>query len=889
MKPALVIEKKQEYPILIVDKNGFIGEKLAERLQDDALIVLVCQKDIEASENIIHIPFHNKFPTIPDNFYSHIIIIDDNNEATNEALPSFIKKAEKDRSLLFFAVPLSDENEKIKDFLVDSYSLSKIIVYGDIVSKSLLFQNKLNNFINEAENLGRIDVPGDGMQNSYPVLLEDLIEGFLEALFYTDKKEKVFYILPKHPVTYLTFAHIIQKIIPGVSVDFVKNDKKEVRSSQPKEGNYLLGESYRIEEKIKTLDLKEQKQAFKKTYRESFVKRKKQMSIFGKTWIAFSVALLILLPIITTAVFSFMGYQGLKLTQNYLEKGDSDNAVISANSAENFFNLSQKSLNTLIFETDWLATSRLTNDFSNKINKGKQIAIAAGSLAKAASLYKRVYVGKAAVPEFDFNDSVNNLRDGIIFAQKQQAEGEDFGGLINKSKSIVGFASSTIDLWPDLLGINEKKIYLVLFQNNMELRPGGGFIGSYGILTMDKGRISDFKIHDVYDADGQLKTHIEPPFAIRRILKIPHLYLRDSNFDPDFTVDAAKAAMFLNLELNQKVNGVIGVDLNFVKNLLEQIGPITVTDYNEKVDSSNFFALTESHAEKNTFPGSTQKKDFLKALFNSISQELTSARKISYLNVGKILADSIDEKNVLFAFDKGSVQNIFTINSWSSSLLDTRQESQSVINDYLGINEANIGVNKVNYFIRRSFSQNIVIGANGQVSETVTLSFKNTSDGAWPGGDYTNYIRMLLPLNSKVTAVEIDGVQQSIINAITDPIVYESKTFKAPSGLEIEETKTGNKSLFGFLVKVPTAKLTTVKIKYDLPKKISFAWPDFTYDLKIYKQPGVDTYPYAFSISYPKELNLIESSEKLIVGENKISYSGQISKDKDFILRLGKK
>jgi len=64
----------------------------------------------------------------------------------------------------------------------------------------------------------------------------------------------------------------------------------------------------------------------------------------------------------------------------------------------------------------------------------------------------------------------------------------------------------------------------------MELRPGGGFIGSYGILTMDKGKVSDFKIHDVYDADGKLKASIEPQFPVRRYLKLPHLFLRDSNF-----------------------------------------------------------------------------------------------------------------------------------------------------------------------------------------------------------------------------------------------------------------------------------------------------------------------------------------------------------------------
>src|SRR3989344_5241553 len=114
----------------------------------------------------------------------------------------------------------------------------------------------------------------------------------------------------------------------------------------------------------------------------------------------------------------------------------------------------------------------------------------------------------------------------------------------------------------------------------MELRPGGGFIGSYGLLTFSKGKITDFSIHDVYDADGQLKGHIEPPFPIRRYLPQIHWYMRDSNWDVDFAKAASTSAYFLNAETGKTVDGVIGVDLSFVKNLLSVTGPITVSDYN---------------------------------------------------------------------------------------------------------------------------------------------------------------------------------------------------------------------------------------------------------------------------------------------------------------------
>jgi len=161
MNPALIVEKKQEYPILIVDKVGFLGEKIAEKLKNEVLIVFVSKKEIAPAENVIHIPFLNKFPTIPDNIYSHIIVIDDNDQATREALPSFIRKAQTDKALLLFAMELSIENEKIKNLLINSYPLAKIAIYGEIISREVRFNNYLNKFIYQAENEGRIEVPGD--------------------------------------------------------------------------------------------------------------------------------------------------------------------------------------------------------------------------------------------------------------------------------------------------------------------------------------------------------------------------------------------------------------------------------------------------------------------------------------------------------------------------------------------------------------------------------------------------------------------------------------------------------------------------------------------------------------------------------------------------------
>lgn len=61
-----------------------------------------------------------------------------------------------------------------------------------------------------------------------------------------------------------------------------------------------------------------------------------------------------------------------------------------------------------------------------------------------------------------------------------------------------------------ILGFDEPQRYLVLLQNNNEIRPTGGFPGSYAALTIDKGKITDFKVDDVYNPDGLLTQDSSP-------------------------------------------------------------------------------------------------------------------------------------------------------------------------------------------------------------------------------------------------------------------------------------------------------------------------------------------------------------------------------------------
>ena len=175
---------------------------------------------------------------------------------------------------------------------------------------------------------------------------------------------------------------------------------------------------------------------------------------------------------------------------------------------------------------------------------------------------------------------------------------------------------------PEILGMESPKKYIVLFQNNMELRPTGGFIGSFALMTLDKGRLTEMVVNDVYSADGQLKGHVDPPEPIRNYLNEGGWYLRDSNWDPDFVKTSSKIEWFLDKEIDITVDGVIAIDLYFIENLLKITGPIILPDFNKTIDSNNLYVTTQSEVQDEFFPGSIKKATFLVSLSKNLINEL---------------------------------------------------------------------------------------------------------------------------------------------------------------------------------------------------------------------------------------------------------------------------
>mgnify|MGYP001558956148 FL=1 len=155
----------------------------------------------------------------------------------------------------------------------------------------------------------------------------------------------------------------------------------------------------------------------------------------------------------------------------------------------------------------------------------------------------------------------------------------------------ISRAEKALDGLLSILKPSEDKYLLFLFQNPSEIRPAGGFIGSYGVMTLNRGNLKNLQVDDIYNADRQTHLKLIPPKELQIITK--DWGARDANWFFNFQTSAQKVLAFIedsDLYNRKEINfeGVVSINTNVLATILDITGPISVPGYDLELDSENF-------------------------------------------------------------------------------------------------------------------------------------------------------------------------------------------------------------------------------------------------------------------------------------------------------------
>ena len=372
------------------------------------------------------------------------------------------------------------------------------------------------------------------------------------------------------------------------------------------------------------------------------------------------------------------------------------------------------------------------------------------------------------------------------------------------------------DIYDKMGGFSGEKTFLVLFQNDMELRPGGGFIGSFGIVKTKNGKVSDLQIHDTGNFDGRIPDTEIPPYPMGEMLYIKAWKLRDSNWSPDFKMNAEKAEYFYKLGKGEEnFDGVIALNTDVLNSILALTGPVKIDSFPGEYNDQTAILQLEYQVEKGFAEQGIEKgerKNIMKELAAVLTEKIHNFSLSQQMELGKKLEEHLKRKDIQMLFKDKKLQAEVDDLNWGGRVRDYS-------GDYLMVVDANLNSLKSDLCLKRKLDYSVDLsGETGQAVLNITYEHTcRTKD--WMTTNYNDWLRVYTPLGSYLT---------------------ESKN----AASEINFSQDLGKKVFGMKVFVPVGETKTVTLRYSLPKEIE----KDAYSLLIQKQSGVRELPVKITV-----------------------------------------
>lgn len=473
-------------------------------------------------------------------------------------------------------------------------------------------------------------------------------------------------------------------------------------------------------------------------------------------------------------------------------------------------------------------------------------------LAASLSEIDKALVGFNSLPDnSDLGPAIASLRPAMV--------------QLSDARDKLATAAELSKLLPALSGYPAPKKYLLLLQNNTELRPTGGFIGTVGTVTVDAAEARDLSVQDVYALDANAKpADAAPPAPLVKYLAAQQRFLRDANWSPDFPTSAAEAAAIYAEESGgQKFDGVLAVDPMLAIDLLKLVGNVTIgaSTFSPDNVTDEIEYQVEKGFDKKGLPVA-QRKDILIALAGEVFRRVTTLPSDRWQLAVDAFVRAFDEKHMLIASFDPAVASFARARNWDGAV-------SAPANDFLMVVDANLAALKTDSVMSRAIDYSFKPDANG-LTATVSLAYTNHGGFSWKTTRYRTYTRIYVPPGSAL--ISSSGAMAN--DKILDP--------KRTPGVVDTVDELGLRS-FGAFLSVEPGETRTLSFGYRLPASIVSAASAGNYQLNVQKQPGTIAVPLTLRLDFGKKVaSASPSEEKKYWGDGRYTAVSDLTVDRQF-------
>jgi hypothetical protein len=427
-------------------------------------------------------------------------------------------------------------------------------------------------------------------------------------------------------------------------------------------------------------------------------------------------------------------------------------------------------------------------------------------------------------------DSVGNIPPD--YAESLQKARDQVSALIGMLTNLTNLE----DIYLGFFGTGPR-VYLLVFENYDEVRATGGFIGTYGVIKINDGKIADLKIDSIYDLDGHIYDNIAAPGPFQPYIK--KWGIRDANWFADFPTSARKLLQFFESG-SQTADGVLAFTPAMFEDLLTLTGPIHMDKYNVTLDAQNFQEIVQYKTSVDYDKKSNNPKQMLADFAPLLLDKLSTLNQEGWLRLLEIMQSNLLQKQVLlYSKDANLEKNIEQLKV-AGNILPQDQ-------DYLNIVNTNLGGTKTDLKVTQSAELHSKILSDGSIIDTLKVTRTNHAVDR-----NVNFMRVLVPIGS--TLVSSSGADSHEFNKSaaegfrTDPDLAAWDNGEI-LGHTFITTESGKTEFASWLTLEPGESKTVTQV-YMIPykAKTNVVSGETVYSLLFQKQNGVPDYYLSASL-----------------------------------------
>lgn len=476
---------------------------------------------------------------------------------------------------------------------------------------------------------------------------------------------------------------------------------------------------------------------------------------------------------------------------------------------------------------------RATFDDLSSDTKRAMLERLAGASSDLQLLAARMSIARSQLSEIDAAGLIGPVASALAPLDAKLAEGQ----IVVKTLAIAS------ELLPEFAGLGKERTHLLLFLNNTELRPGGGFIGTFGVLKTKDGDVTTLETADSYAIDRPSEgIATDPsPAPLARYNATPTWYFRDANWSPDFFVSSVDALRLFSQEAvvagmpSQTFDGTVGVTPTFLQAVLGITGPVAVGGLTFTADNvTDALEYQVEFAYKGQGVPEAQRKEVIGAFVNELKRHLFSLPLSEWFRVADVVQEGFAQKQIVMMSADPKTEELIASVGWGGRVVAPTGDVQMVV-------DANLASLKSDPKVARSVAYEIFQNSSAQYVGRTTVTYSHTGSFDWKTTRYRTYARLYVPAGSELIRVA---------GSMLDDKLHNPSNSEGPVDVATELGLTS----FGAFISIEPGETRSLAFEYKLSDAVVASIASGSYKLSEIKQIGAQNNTLTLTLGFGKNV-----------------------------------